>query len=73
MELIHVKLNYDFLFLCGLHRLQWGVALLWNSDVNINLFSYNMHHIDTLILHNENLTWRSGFYDHLEQSEKKHS
>lgn len=28
-----------------------GLTLLWNSDVNINLLSYNMRHIDIIMLH----------------------
>lgn len=36
-----------------------GLTLLWNSDVNINLLSYNMRHIWHYYVARENLTWWS--------------
>lgn len=74
MEIIRLKLNYDFCFSVGCSGYSGGLALLWNSDINISLLSYTKHHIDVLILHNDNLTWRfTRFYGHPEQAEKQYS
>lgn len=35
-----------------MHGIGRGVALLWNSDVNVNITSYSAHHIDAVV-HNE--------------------
>lgn len=72
MKIIRVKLNYDFWLSVGCLGYSGVLALLWNSSININILSYNLHHIDMLILPNDNLTRRfTGFYGHSEQCKKK--
>lgn len=72
MKIIRVKLNYDFWLSVGCLGCGGVLALLWNSSININILSYNLHHIDMLILPNDNLTRRfTWFYGHSEQCKKK--
>ena len=51
-----------------------GFALLWKEEVNLHIQTYSPHHIDALILNNEQHPWRlTGFYGWPEDSRKKES
>ena len=44
-----------------------GLALLWDSTMNVSIQSYSAHHIDAEIIQANGLRWRiTGFYGHPE-------
>uniref|UniRef100_A0A2N9H5H6 CCHC-type domain-containing protein n=1 Tax=Fagus sylvatica TaxID=28930 RepID=A0A2N9H5H6_FAGSY len=51
-----------------------GLALLWDSTLQINIQSYSPHHIDADVVQPGGLTWRlTGFYGHPERTMRSRS
>ena len=51
-----------------------GLALLWDSTLQINVQSYSPHHIDADVVQPGGSTWRlTGFYGHPERTMCSHS
>lgn len=49
-----------------------GLAMLWSSDVEVNIVSYNNHHIDVYFTRQKRMKLRcTGVYGHPEGSQKK--
>lgn len=50
------------------------LAMLWNSDVNVNVTSFSNHHIDAQV-QTEGGSWMrcTGIYGHPEMAQKKHT
>lgn len=48
-----------------------GLALFWNSEVNVHVKSYSLHHIDVEVCNESGKAWRCiGIYGHPEASQK---
>lgn len=48
--------------------------MLWNEDLDLEIASYNNHHIDTIIRGIDERQWRcSEIYGHLEVGQKHHT
>lgn len=43
------KFNLDNCFAISRNGMSGGLAMMWNSDVNVNISSYSNHHIDAVI------------------------
>lgn len=51
-----------------------GLALFWNSNVNVNIKSYSSHHIDAVVQNESGKLWRcTGIYGHPEANRKHHT
>ncbi|KAH9716467.1 hypothetical protein KPL71_021472 [Citrus sinensis] len=51
-----------------------GLAMIWNSKINVNITSYSSHHIDAIIQNNNGKRWRCiGIYGHPEAQQKRHT
>ena len=51
-----------------------GLALLWDSTLQINVQSYSPHHIDAEVVQAGGSTWRlTGFYGHPQRTMRSHS
>lgn len=50
----------------------WGLGLLWNNDLNIDLMSLSLNHIDVRVRDEVvNTDWRfTGFYGNPEEANK---
>ncbi|KAL9440243.1 hypothetical protein AB3S75_018993 [Citrus x aurantiifolia] len=72
MEVKMRILKFENCFVVDRCGLGGGLALLWTSDVSLEVKSYSKHHIDSVI-HNENgSSWRcTGVYGHPESERKK--
>ncbi|KAH9679641.1 putative reverse transcriptase/RNA-dependent DNA polymerase [Citrus sinensis] len=74
MEVKRRILKFENCFIVDRCGLGGGLALLWTSDVSLEVKSYSKHHIDSVI-HNENgSSWRcTSVYGHPESEQKKHT
>ena len=75
MEKVKYKLGFsNGLFVPNKGR-SGGLALLWSKEVSLEIQSYSPHHIDAIILEQQNNnTWRfTGFYDHPKTHLRKES
>lgn len=51
-----------------------GLALFWNSNVNVNIKSYSSHYIDAVVQNKSDMLWRcTGVYGHLKAKKKHHT
>lgn len=51
-----------------------GLAMLWSSEITVQITSYNNHHIDPKIQNANGRNWRwTGIYGHPKASQKKHT
>lgn len=54
--------------------LSGGLALLWNSEVVVDIKSYSRYHIDAVVHGDSGSYWRCiGIYGHLESYQKQHT
>ena len=74
MRWIQEDLPYRCMLAVPCTQCRGGLALLWKEEVNLHIQTYSPHHIDALILNNEQHPWRlTGFYGWPEDSRKKES
>ena len=74
MNEVSRKLNYKNCFVVSSIGKGGGLALLWNSKTNVQIKSFNKHHIDVEIeMENEKLTRCTGVYDHQDTRQRKHT
>ena len=74
MRWIQEDLPYRCMLAVPCTQRRSGLALLCKEEVNLNIQTYSPHHIDTLILNEEQHLWRlTGFYGWPEESQKKES
>ena len=68
------KLNFENCFAISSRGRSSGLALLWKSEVVVNIKSFSQHHIDTVV-HSENGSlWRcTRIYGHPETDQKQHT
>ena len=63
MERVGRKTQFSNLFVVPCHNLRGGLALLWPSDMSMDVQSYSDDHIDVIIDHGVDDAWRfTGFY-----------
>lgn len=72
--------NFENRFVIDKNRMGGGLALFWNSgvnvnsDVNVTITSYSSHHIDAVVHNESGKVWRyTGVYGHLEANQKHHT
>lgn len=75
MEYVRVKLGFDDCFSINFISRYEGLAILWNSDVNIDLKSYSRWHIDMVVQSDSGLApWCfNGFYGEPDHSKLESS
>ncbi|KAH9769811.1 reverse transcriptase domain-containing protein [Citrus sinensis] len=68
------KLNFDNFFAVSSRGRSGGLALLWKSEIVVDIKSFSQHHIDAVV-HSENGSlWRcTGIYGHSETDQKRHT
>ncbi|KAH9748716.1 reverse transcriptase domain-containing protein [Citrus sinensis] len=68
------KLNFQNCFAISREGLGGGLALLWSSEVTVDIKSYSKHHVDAVIYGENGRYWRcTGVYGHPEAEQKKHT
>ena len=74
MRVIAKKLNFESCFAVSCRGRSVGLALLWNSEVVVDIKSYSNHYIDAVI-HSENGSYWRGteIYGHPEVEQKQHT
>ena len=51
-----------------------GLAMMWNSEMNLQITSYSSHHIDAIVKQRNGKWWRyNGIYEHSETAQKVHT
>lgn len=65
------ELMFDNCFAVDKSGLGGGLALLWNSEVVVEVKSFSKHHIDAVVNFENGTYWRcTGIYRHLEAKQK---
>ena len=49
IDVVRVELKFENCFTVGRNGLRGGLAMLWSSDIAVNIASYSQHHIDAEI------------------------
>ena len=57
MNKVRAKLKFDCCFSINRNGLGGGLAMLWNSDVEVNIASFNRHHIDAEVCNEKWKNW----------------
>lgn len=74
MEKIKIKLTFDNWFAVNSRGSIGGLALLWNSNLDLRISYYSMHHIDSLIQSEGDIHWRfTGLYGHSYFTQRHHT
>ncbi|KAH9769616.1 reverse transcriptase domain-containing protein [Citrus sinensis] len=51
-----------------------GLAMLWNSEITVEIKSFSCHHIDAVVYSEKGSYWRcTGIYGHPEAAQKQHT
>ena len=67
-------LGFDNCFNVSRNGIGGGLAMLWSSDVDVDIVSHSNHHIDALVQGAKRMKWRcTGVYGHHESSQKRHT
>ena len=66
MEKIKFSLGFSNGLIVPSRGRNGGLALLWSTEVNLEIKSYSQYHIDAIVTEQDNnFTWRfTGFYGH---------
>lgn len=74
MNVIRAELKFKNCFTVGRNGLGGGLAMLWSSDIDVNIASYSQHHIDAEICSEGGLKWRcTRVYGYPETAQKRHT
>ena len=74
MKKIKGDLRYDGMLVVPCVRRIGGLAMLWKSEVLLDIQTYSLNHIDDHILNNPSSSWRlTGFYGRPEKYQKHES
>ena len=74
MQWIQEDLPYRCMLAMPCTQRRGGLALLWKEEIKLHIQTYSPHHIDALILNDEQHPWRlTRFYGWPEESRKKES
>lgn len=66
--------NFENCFAVDRNGLGGGLALFWTSNVEVEIKSYSLHHIDALVKTGNGKVWRcTGVYGHPETNQKHHT
>lgn len=68
------ELGYENCFEVGRYGLRRGLAMMWDTEVRMEVKSYSKHHIDTVVHYENGGYWRcTGIYGHPESRQKNHT
>ena len=68
------RLNLDNCFAVSRTGMSGGLAMMWNSEITVNITSYSSHHIDAIIQNDSGKRWRcTRIYGHPEAQQKRHT
>lgn len=68
------NLNFQNCFTISSKGRSGGLALLWKSDVVVDIKLYSMHYINTMVHSANGSFWRcTGIYGHPETDQKQHT
>jgi hypothetical protein len=72
---IRKRLGFDNLFVVDPVGRSGGLAFLWNSEVNLDVYNYSRRHINMVVKDGENSPlWKlTGFYGHPNSSRRADS
>ena len=74
MKKIQEDLRYNAMLAVPCIRRTGGLAMLWKSEVSLDIQTYSLNHIDTHILNDPSTPWRlTGFYGKPEDHRKHES
>ncbi|XP_019159671.1 PREDICTED: uncharacterized protein LOC109156272 [Ipomoea nil] len=75
LEQVRVKLRFDNCFVVDADEGRGGLALLWNSGIDVEVRGYSNHYIDSIVTGKEGFTrWRlTGYYGNPEWSRRRES
>ncbi|XP_024039545.1 uncharacterized protein LOC112098147 [Citrus clementina] len=74
MNEVSRKLNYENCFAVSSIGKGGGLALLWKSETNVQIKSFNQHHIDAeVVMENGKLIRCTGVYGHPDMRQRKHT
>lgn len=74
MNNVRVELNFENCFTVSRNRLERGLAMLWSSNIDVNIASYSQHHIDAEIFNEGGPKWRcTRVYGHPKTTQKRHT
>ncbi|GLT33351.1 hypothetical protein SLA2020_079490 [Shorea laevis] len=74
MDRIRLELGFSNCFAVGSNGRSGGLAMLWNEEVQVQLLSYSLTHIDMEIQDLTNTRWRvTGFYGQPDASRRHES
>ncbi|KAL9436888.1 hypothetical protein AB3S75_022853 [Citrus x aurantiifolia] len=74
MNEVSRKLNYENCFAVSSIGKGGGLALLWKSETNVQINSFNQHHIDAeIVMENGKLIRCTGVYGHPDMRQRKHT
>ena len=74
LDRIGRKIQYSNLFVVPRHNIGGGLALFWKIDSNVDVQSFSDRHIDAIIDHGVDDTWRfTGFYGDLDTASRENS
>ena len=74
MEIIRVKVGFDYAFTVLSVGRSGGLALLWKQEVDVSIRNFSQHHIDAHMESNQRLCWRlTGFYGQPEHHWRRES
>jgi hypothetical protein len=75
LESVRVKLGFEGLFVVDCHGRSGGLALLWNSETNIEIQNFSRRHINAIV-HDAHTgkAWKfTGFYGNPEPAKRSES
>lgn len=71
MRKIQADLRYDNLLVVPCVCRAGGLAMLWKDEVNLDVQTYSLNHMNARIMNNPNSPWRlMGFYGRSEEQQK---
>ena len=74
MNKVRRKLKFDGCFSVNRSGLGGGLAMLWNSDIEVNIASFSCHHIDVEVSTEKRKNLRcTKIYGSPEASQKRHT
>ena len=74
LERVGRKTQFCNLFVVPCHNLGGGLALLWPSNMSVDIHFYSDNHIDVIIDHGVDDAWRfTGFYGDPEIASRENS
>jgi hypothetical protein len=75
MDQIKLRLGFDNLFVVDPVGRSGGLALLWNKEENLEIFSYSRRHINAVVkdMAGQPIWKMTGFYGHPDSTKRDES